>query len=180
MPLMTGMAFLPVRDPSAIKKGAGNKQSCDTACSIAIAGIVDSQKHRPSGVAPHIIASFAKPIGVAGTVISLIETTIMRSSGRRQMNRKFHQPKGPMVSTKERLVQDLRAAQAPQRMIDLAEAGYYDDYLSEIATPIIQLVIDATHAGLSEIAEAAKSGQYDGTRQEADAWFQREGRHLFS
>lgn len=86
-----------------------------------------------------------------------------------------------MLSTKERLAADLRAAGAPAFMVYKALDGAYDDYESPSATPIIDLVRACLATGkpaLRAIADAAKDGKYDGTKAEADAWFQREGRHL--
>ena len=84
----------------------------------------------------------------------------------------------PKQSTKERLVEALRWAGAPQDMVQKAGQGYYDDYESEIATPIIQLVKDCHAAGLPALAQRAINGEFDGSREEADAWFAREGKHL--
>jgi hypothetical protein len=79
----------------------------------------------------------------------------------------------------ERLLEDLEAAHAPRFMLRKACEGQYNDYLSNSATPIMDLVRDATAANLRPIVQWAKAGKYDGTKAEADAWFQREGRQLF-
>lgn len=76
-------------------------------------------------------------------------------------------------STKERLAIDLEAVNAPRAMIDRARQGYYDDYDSPIAMPCVQLVKDATDAGLTHIAQAAKEGCYDATAEESEAWARR-------
>jgi hypothetical protein len=39
--------------------------------------------------------------------------------------------------------------------------------------PITQLEIDCHLAGLKEIAEKAKNGEYDATEEEADEWFKK-------
>jgi hypothetical protein len=72
--------------------------------------------------------------------------------------------------TAEYLAAALRSAGAPDDMIDKARDGYYDDYRSPLATPITQLVGDAVSFGLAEIAERARRGDFDATREEADAW----------
>lgn len=55
-------------------------------------------------------------------------------------------------------------------MVAKAREGYYHDYLSPLATPITQLVIDLQDVGLSDLAERAKRGDFDATSEEADAW----------
>ena len=85
----------------------------------------------------------------------------------------------PEQSTKDRLADALTAAGAPHTMIELARRGHYDDYESALATPIHQLVRDCLAIGLRSVAERASEGEFDGTREEADAWFKREGQYLF-
>lgn len=78
------------------------------------------------------------------------------------------------METRQRLAAAIReAATEPrhERLAKRAEEGYYDDFLSPLATPITQLVRDAAQMGLHGIAERARSGEFDGTREEADAWF---------
>ena len=77
------------------------------------------------------------------------------------------------------LVKDLEAAQAPAWILKKAQEGQYNDYVSDSATPIMDLVRDATAANLQGVAEAAQLGKYDGTRAESEVWFQREGKDLF-
>lgn len=74
-------------------------------------------------------------------------------------------------STADRLVAALILARAPRAMVEKAAAGYYDDYRSELAFPISQLVTDARRKGLEDIARRAAAGEFDGTKEEADAWF---------
>jgi hypothetical protein len=83
-----------------------------------------------------------------------------------------------MTST-EILLKDLKAAKAPAFMIRKARANRYNDYLSDSAHPIIDLVKDATVYNLRDIVEQARDGKYDGTREEANEWFSREGKDLF-
>jgi hypothetical protein len=81
------------------------------------------------------------------------------------------------LKTSERLAQVLHA-EGLFEMERKARAGYYDDYHSELATPIIQLVMDLTAAGRNDLADRARNGEFDGTKEEAEAWFEREGKDL--
>lgn len=74
------------------------------------------------------------------------------------------------MSTADRLARDLEAAGAPPAIVDEARRGFYDDYRSELAAPISQLVWDCRRLGLLDIAKRAEQGDYDGTKEEADAW----------
>ena len=74
------------------------------------------------------------------------------------------------MSTIDRLVSALTEAGAPKAMITAACAGCYDDFASESAAPIMDLVRDAKAAGLHKIARRAMDGDFDATREEADAW----------
>ena len=77
--------------------------------------------------------------------------------------------------TKERLAQVLHAA----GQFDLekqARVGVFDDYESESATPIIDLVRALTAAGCPELADRARNGEWDATKEEADAWYSKRGR----
>lgn len=84
------------------------------------------------------------------------------------------------LPTKERLARALEALNDARlaRMISLARKGYYDDYESEIATPIATLVHDLQAQGYPDMAKRAMNGEWDCTREEAEAWFNREGRRL--
>lgn len=59
-----------------------------------------------------------------------------------------------------------------------ARAGRYDDYEGETATPIIDLVNDLKAAGEHDLAKRAINGEFDATKEEAEAWYEREGKHL--
>ena len=84
------------------------------------------------------------------------------------------------IPTTEKLAKALEQANAPTKMIERARAGYYDDYKSELAFPIIQLVQDATRHELYTVAEQAKAGKFDGQKWEADEWAKSpEGRATF-
>lgn len=82
------------------------------------------------------------------------------------------------MSTKEKLATALEKAEAPEWMVKNARNGQYDDFESSIATPIAQLVEDAIRAGLEDIALEAMKGEFDSTKEEADAWYTREGKDL--
>ena len=72
--------------------------------------------------------------------------------------------------TSEKLARALREAGAPRQMVRRARRGEYDDYRSPHAMPIHMLVEDARAAGLTDIAERAIAGEFDGTREESEAW----------
>lgn len=85
-------------------------------------------------------------------------------------------------STTERLARALEERENPRlaAMIVRAREGYYDDYLSPLATPIIHLVQDLRQNGEHELAGRAMQGEFDGTKEEAEAWAQSpEGREVF-
>lgn len=74
-----------------------------------------------------------------------------------------------MMHTKDRLVAALTEAGAPKVMITAAAAGCYDDFESESATPQHDLVRDCMDRGLTELARRAMDGEFDGTKEEAEA-----------
>jgi len=74
------------------------------------------------------------------------------------------------IPTTERLALALIKAGAPPLMIERARAGQYDDYKSPLAMPLTQLVMDARAAGLEDIAQRTIAGEFDATKEEADAW----------
>lgn len=77
---------------------------------------------------------------------------------------------GDRTPTTEKLAKALEEAGAPEEMITRARAGYYDDYKSEVATPIAYLVQDARTAGLTKIAERAANDDFAAQDWEADEW----------
>jgi hypothetical protein len=79
------------------------------------------------------------------------------------------------MKTSDRLADALGEANAPVTMVARARAGYYDDYRSPLPFPIMQLVADCRNVGLEAVAERAMAGDFDGTKEEADAWFESEG-----
>ena len=83
------------------------------------------------------------------------------------------------LCTKERLAQVLHA----EGLFDMekaARAARYDDYESESATPIVDLVRDLRSAGKDDLAKRAMDGEFDASKEEAEAWYQREGKNLLS
>lgn len=82
--------------------------------------------------------------------------------------------------TTERLAKALEAANAPKAMITAARAGCYDDFKSESPTPCMDLVRDLYEAArqlpnhdrnlLLRVAQQAKNGEFDATREESEAW----------
>lgn len=86
-----------------------------------------------------------------------------------------------ILPTTERLALSLEHAHAPKVMITAARAGAYDDCKSESATPITDLVRDLTQAArdapgqplkgdMLRLAQRAKLGEFDATREESEAW----------
>ena len=83
------------------------------------------------------------------------------------------------VPTKQKLANAIR--EFDPNLVDMisdAETGFYDDYESPLATPIHQLVEDLLAVGATQLVNRTKAGEFDATKEEADAWFEREGRHL--
>ena len=85
------------------------------------------------------------------------------------------------MRTKDRLAAALREIGLGD-MAEKAAAGHYDDYESDLVTPCTQLVIDLGKAhtrDARELAKRVKEGEFDATAEEAEEWWQREGKHLF-
>lgn len=68
------------------------------------------------------------------------------------------------------LARVLAAEGAPEHMVSLAAEAHYDDFLSPLATPCLQLLADAREAGLDRIVEWHTQGLFDATKAESDAW----------
>lgn len=62
----------------------------------------------------------------------------------------------------KRLCNALRKPGASKEMISVAARGYYGDFTSPLATPIMQLVEDCRAEGLESIAQMAMNGEFDG------------------
>ena len=82
------------------------------------------------------------------------------------------------MSTKERLAAVLREA-GLLVLAEEAELGRYDDYESDSATPIVDLVGALRACSREDLAQRAIGGEWDGTAEEARAWFEREGAEMF-
>jgi len=81
------------------------------------------------------------------------------------------------MSTKERLARVLR--QAGLYLLEVeALGGRFDDYESASATPIMDLVECLRLQGREDLAQRAIAGEWDGTAEEGQAWYEREGRAL--
>lgn len=74
------------------------------------------------------------------------------------------------MRTKERLAQAMEAAMCPVQMIASARAGLYDDYESNLAMPLMHLVHELRQIGQHALARRVIDGEFDGTREEGDAW----------
>ena len=80
------------------------------------------------------------------------------------------------MTTKDNLALALEEA-GLSWMARKAREGYYDDFESPLATPIIQLVLDLRARGkrYEALAERAMGGEFDGSLEESTVWFEREG-----
>jgi hypothetical protein len=83
------------------------------------------------------------------------------------------------METKERLAQTLEGNGASEEMIKNARLGMYDDFISPLPSPIMHLVSDLREEGLYDLAQRAMDGEFDASKEEAEAWFQREGKDAF-
>jgi hypothetical protein len=79
------------------------------------------------------------------------------------------------MKTTERLAKVLEENGCPADMVQRARGGYYDDFESPLDTPILQLVTDLRALHKHALAKRAIAGEFDGSKEEADAWMQREG-----
>jgi hypothetical protein len=79
------------------------------------------------------------------------------------------------------LARVLAAEGAPGHMVSLAAEAHYDDFLSPLATPCLQLLADAREAGLDNIVAWHTDGVFDATKVESDAWAKSpEGQSVFA
>ena len=69
-----------------------------------------------------------------------------------------------------KLVAALLKAGAPDDLVAAALQNRFHDFKSPSATPIVDLVRECERAGLSGVAAAARDGEFDATREEADEW----------
>jgi hypothetical protein len=82
--------------------------------------------------------------------------------------------------TTERLAEAMEKAKCPAEMIAKARAGYYDDFKSELETPITVLINDLRENGKGLLAARVMNGEFDATPEEAEAWMEEEGTVIFS
>lgn len=75
-----------------------------------------------------------------------------------------------MGEAQAKLVNALVERGAPPLMVAHARQGLFDDYKSDHPTPCILLVEACRAAGMPDMAERAKNGEFDGTRADSDAW----------
>ena len=78
------------------------------------------------------------------------------------------------MSTKERLAAVLEQEGLSDLAVE-ARRGRFDDYESSSPTPIHDLVDCLLLHGRYDLVERAAGGEWDGTAEEARAWYQREG-----
>lgn len=81
------------------------------------------------------------------------------------------------MHTKEKLANALAAADCAALAV-LARNGYYDDFESDLAAPkqaLVQALNDMDSEAAHELAKRVIAGAFDNTRQEAEAWFKKEG-----
>lgn len=93
--------------------------------------------------------------------------------------------KNDNLPTTERLAQALETCRKTvttsghrlrlEAMIHRARIGFYDDFKSDLATPLLYLVEHARQIGLDDIAQRVMDGEFDSTPAESQAWMQREG-----
>lgn len=70
----------------------------------------------------------------------------------------------------EKLVDALVEAGASDPLVAQARASRFHDFRSDSATPIVDLVFQLRLEGLIGLAERAMDGEFDATKEEADAW----------
>ncbi|MBO2461553.1 hypothetical protein [Actinomadura violacea] len=77
-----------------------------------------------------------------------------------------------MATSTEILVAALTDAGDPKLapLIERAKTGYYNDFQSPLVSPIMELVKDLRKAGHHDLARRAIDGEFDGTKEESDAW----------
>ncbi|MCL5994490.1 MAG: hypothetical protein M1546_00350 [Chloroflexi bacterium] len=82
--------------------------------------------------------------------------------------------------TKERLARELEKLNDPRlkEIIARARVGKYDDYETDVAAPQMLLVTELRKLGLNDFVQRVIDGEFDGTKEEAEAWYEREGKHL--
>lgn len=86
-----------------------------------------------------------------------------------------------MMDTKERLAQELeKEYQTPslQILIKRVREGDFDEFQGKYATPLVELVKELRKLGLYSFSRRIINGEFDATKEEAEAWFEKEGKDL--
>jgi hypothetical protein len=68
---------------------------------------------------------------------------------------------GDASPTARRLARALREAGAPTGVVAAALAGRYDEWVSDLEFPTLQLIDDLTAAGMTAFAARVESGEFD-------------------
>lgn len=79
------------------------------------------------------------------------------------------------LKTSEKLVQALKENNAPQWLIDKANAGEYGDFTSPYATPLVELYRRCVELELTGMLMRIKMGEFDATEEENQAWAREQG-----
>lgn len=80
-------------------------------------------------------------------------------------------------TTSQKLAEVLQEA-GLHEMSKKAATGYYDDFSSPIATPKLTLIRELAAVGKKDLVRRVMEGEWDATKEEADAWYAREGHRL--
>lgn len=80
-----------------------------------------------------------------------------------------------MIPTTEKLAIALERIGAPIEMVRAARAGRYDDYKSDSATPLLDLLKDLRKIGAHALVSRVINGAFDATKEEAEAWHREQG-----
>jgi hypothetical protein len=89
----------------------------------------------------------------------------------------------PTYPSTQKLVRALEAEHNPklEAIIRRAKRNEFNDYFSESAMPIVDLVRALEKAGFRALATRARNGEFDGTREESEAYAKSdEGRLAFA
>lgn len=79
------------------------------------------------------------------------------------------------IPTSLRLARDLREEQCPPELVERAREGAYDEFESDDAIPLVQLAADLRAAGRDDLAGRVVAGEWEASKDEGDAWMEREG-----
>lgn len=77
-----------------------------------------------------------------------------------------------------KLVAALEEAKCPRWLIDCARAGDFHDFESRFAFPELRLHSHLVRLEYTELAARVAAGDFDATKAESDAWWEREGRQV--